>query len=102
MPASPTIVLIHGAFADSASWAAVTGRLLDEGYPVRVPAVPNRGLLGDAEYIRSFVDHIEGPVLLAGHSYGGAVITIVGVAPNVVGLVYVAGYALEQGETLTQ
>jgi pimeloyl-ACP methyl ester carboxylesterase len=102
MPASPTIVLIHGAFADSASWAAVTARLLDEGYTVRVPAVPNRSLLGDAEYIRSFVDHIDGPVLLAGHSYGGAIITIVGVAPNVVGLVYVAGYALEQGETLTQ
>ncbi|MGC0369241.1 alpha/beta fold hydrolase [Microbacterium sp. SLBN-111] len=102
MSASPTIVLIHGAFADSASWAPVTRLLLDEGYTVRVPAVPNRSLLGDAEYIRSVVEHIDGPVILAGHSYGGAVITVAGVAENVVGLVYVSGYALEEGESLGQ
>lgn len=100
MSASPTIVLVHGAFADSASWAPVTRLLLDEGYTVRVPAVPNRSLLGDAEYIRSVVEHIDGPVILAGHSYGGAVITVAGVAENVVGLVYVSGYALEEGESL--
>lgn len=102
MSASPTIVLVHGAFADSASWAPVTRLLLDEGYTVRVPAVPNRSLLGDAEYIRSVVEHIDGPVILAGHSYGGAVITVAGVAENVVGLVYVSGYALEEGESLGQ
>lgn len=102
MSASPTIVLLHGAFADSASWAPVTRLLLDEGYTVRVPAVPNRSLLGDAEYIRSVVEHIDGPVILAGHSYGGAVITVAGVAENVVGLVYVSGYALEEGESLGQ
>lgn len=102
MSESPTIVLIHGAFADSASWAPVTRTLLDQGYTVRVPAVPNRSLLGDAAYIRSVVEHIDGPVLLAGHSYGGAVITVAGVAENVVGLVYVSGYALEEGESLGQ
>lgn len=100
MSASPTIVLVHGAFADSASWAPVTRLLLDAGYTVRVPAVPNRSLLGDAAYIRSVVEHIDGAVILAGHSYGGAVITVAGVAENVVGLVYVSGYALEEGESL--
>ena len=100
MSESPTIVLVHGAFADAASWAPVTRTLLDQGYTVRVPAVPNRSLIGDAAYIRSVVEHIDGPVLLAGHSYGGAVITVAGVADNVVGLVYVSGYALEEGESL--
>lgn len=98
----PTIVLVHGAFADSASYAPVTRILLDQGYAVRVPAVPNRSLLGDAEYIRSVVEQIEGPVLLAGHSYGGAVITVAGAADNVVGLVYISGYALDEGESLGQ
>ncbi len=100
MTTTPTIVLIHGAFADGASWAPVTRRLLDKGHTVLVPPVPNRSLIGDSAYIRSFVEQIEGPVLLAGHSYGGAVITVAGVAENVVGLVYVAGYALEEGESL--
>lgn len=100
--AAPTIVLVHGAFADSASFAPVTRLLLDQGYTVRVPAVPNRSLLGDSEYIRSVIEHIDGPVLLAGHSYGGAVITIAGVAENVVGLVYISGYALDEGESLGQ
>ena len=100
MTEKPTIVLIHGAFADSASWAPVTRQLLDEGYSVLVPPVPNRSLAGDAAYIKSFVEQVKGPVLLAGHSYGGAVITVAGVAENVVGLVYVSGYALDEGESL--
>ncbi|TQS43467.1 alpha/beta fold hydrolase [Cryptosporangium phraense] len=99
---SPTIVLVHGAFADSASWAPVTRLLLDSGYDVRVPPVFNRSLSGDAAYIKRFVEQIDGPVLLAGHSYGGAVITVAGVAENVVGLVYVSGYALAEGESLGQ
>lgn len=97
-----TVVLVHGAFADSASWAPVTRLLLDAGHDVRVPAVPNRGLVGDAAYVRRFVEQLGGPVLLVGHSYGGAVITVAGAAPNVVGLVYVAGYALAEGESLGQ
>jgi pimeloyl-ACP methyl ester carboxylesterase len=95
----PTIVLVHGAFADASSWAPVTLRLLDEGYTVLAPPVFNRSLVADAAYIKDFVEQIEGPVLLAGHSYGGAVITVAGVAENVVGLVYVSGYALDEGET---
>jgi pimeloyl-ACP methyl ester carboxylesterase len=100
MAENPTIVLVHGAFADAASWAPVTQRLLAQGYDVAVPPVPNRSLSGDAAYIRSFVEQIEGPVLLAGHSYGGAVITVAGVAENVVGLVFVSAYALDEGESL--
>ena len=65
----PTVVLVHGAFADSASYAPVTRRLLDAGIPVVVPAVPNRSLLGDCAYIASVVRQIDGPVLLVGHSY---------------------------------
>lgn len=99
---SPTIVLVHGAFADGASWAPVTRELLDAGYEVLVPPVFNRSLSGDAEYIRRFVEQLDRPVLLAGHSYGGAVITVAGVAENVVGLVYVSGYALDEGESLGQ
>ncbi|MFD3747477.1 alpha/beta fold hydrolase [Nocardia sp. NPDC058633] len=99
---SPTIVLVHGAFADASSWAPVTERLLADGYRVLAPPVFNRSLSADAAYITSFVEQIEGPVLLAGHSYGGAVITVAGVADNVVGLVYVSGYALDEGESLGQ
>jgi pimeloyl-ACP methyl ester carboxylesterase len=102
MPQSPTIVLVHGAFADAASWAPVTHRLLDAGHQVLVPPVFNRSLSGDAAYLKSYVEQIDGPVLLAGHSYGGAVITVAGVAENVVGLVYVSGYALDEGESLGQ
>lgn len=99
---SPTIVLVHGAFADAASFAPVTRLLLHAGHTVRVPAVPNRSLLGDSAYIRSVVEQIEGPVLLVGHSYGGAVITVAGAAENVIGLVYLSGYALDEGESLGQ
>ncbi|NAZ74412.1 alpha/beta fold hydrolase [Kineococcus sp. T13] len=99
---TPTVVLVHGAFADAASWAPVTAELLRRGFAVRVPPVANRSLSADAAYVRSFVEQLEGPVLLAGHSYGGAVITVAGVAENVVGLVYVSGYALTEGESLGQ
>jgi pimeloyl-ACP methyl ester carboxylesterase len=99
---SPTVVLVHGAFADAASFAPVTRMLLDRGFRVVVPAVPNRSLLGDSAYIRSVIEEIDGPVLLAGHSYGGAVITVAGAAENVVGLIYISGYALDEGESLGQ
>jgi pimeloyl-ACP methyl ester carboxylesterase len=102
MSNSPTVVLVHGAFADASSWAPVTQRLLAQGYAVAVPPVFNRSLSGDSAYIRSFVEQIEGPVLLAGHSYGGAVITVAGAAENVVGLVFVSAYVLDEGESLSQ
>ncbi|MBM2621654.1 alpha/beta hydrolase [Actinoplanes sp. LDG1-06] len=97
-----TVVLVHGAFADAASFSDVVSELLADGIEVRVPAVPNRSLLGDAAYISSVIRQIEGPVLLVGHSYGGAVITVAGAEENVAGLVYLAGYALEEGESLGQ
>ena len=100
MTSTPTVVLVHGAFADSASFASVVPELLGDGLDVVVPAVPNRSLVGDSAYIASVVRQINGPVLLVGHSYGGAIITVAGVEANVVGLVYLAGYALEEGESL--
>ncbi|MFD7997937.1 alpha/beta fold hydrolase [Streptomyces mirabilis] len=97
---SPTVVLIHGAFADASSFARVIPELIARGLNVVAPAVPNRSLLGDAAYVASIVRQISGPVVLVGHSYGGAVITVAGVEDNVKALVYLAGYALEEGESL--
>jgi pimeloyl-ACP methyl ester carboxylesterase len=94
------VVLVHGAFADASSFARVIPELLADGTKVVAPAVPNRSLSGDAAYIASVVRQISGPVLLVGHSYGGAVITVAGAEENVVGLVYLAGYALDEGESL--
>jgi pimeloyl-ACP methyl ester carboxylesterase len=100
MSDAPTVVLVHGAFADASSFAPVVTELLDDGTRVLAPAVPNRGLAGDAAYIASAVQQIDGPVLLVGHSYGGAVITVAGREENVVGLVYLAAYVLDEGESL--
>jgi pimeloyl-ACP methyl ester carboxylesterase len=99
---TPTVVLVHGAFADASTFARVIPLLLDAGLPVVAPAVPNRSLLGDAAYIASVIRQIPGPVLFVGHSYGGAVITVAGTEDNVRGLVYLAGYALEEGESLAE
>lgn len=99
---APTVVLVHGAFADASSYAPVTRALLDAGIAVLAPAVPNRGLTSDAAYVRAAISAIEGPVLLVGHSYGGAVITLAGDCDNVIGLLYLAGYALTEGESLAQ
>jgi pimeloyl-ACP methyl ester carboxylesterase len=97
----PTIVLVHGAFADGSSWNGVIRRLQHDGFPVIAPANPLRDLAGDSAYIESVLATIDGPVVLVGHSYGGAVITNAGAhAPNVKALVYVAGFALDQGESL--
>lgn len=98
----PTVVLVHGAFADAASWAPVTRELLDRDLSVVVPPVYLRSLAEDAASVRSVVEQIDGPVVLAGHSYGGAVIGVAGEAENVTGLVFVAGYVLEVGESLGQ
>ncbi|GGV94339.1 alpha/beta hydrolase [Streptomyces gelaticus] len=96
----PTVVLVHGAFADASSYAQVIPRLIARGLDVVAPAVPNRSLTGDAAYVASIVRQIPGPVVLVGHSYGGAVITVAGTEDNVKALVYLAGYALEKGESL--
>ena len=99
LSATPTVVLVHGAFADASSWAAVHAQLKDE-YTVLAPPNPLRGVESDAAYTRSVLDQIDGPVVLVGHSYGGAVITLAGTHERVVGLVYVAAYALDEGESL--
>ena len=101
-PASlPTIVLVHGAFADSSGWNAVTSRLSRQGYPVIAFSNPLRGPIADGEYLRQFLTTIEGPVVLVGHSYGGAVITNAATGnPRVKSLVYVAAYAPDQGESV--
>jgi len=79
----PTVVLVHGAFADGTSWEMVIERLQTKGYTVQAPAIALRGVTVDSEYLTSVVKQIDGPVLLVGHSYGGALITNVD-APNVV------------------
>ena len=95
-----TIVLVHGAFAESASWDGVTGRLLAAGHRVIAFANPLRGPASDAALLTDLVRSIDGPVVLVGHSYGGAVMTGVPAdAGAVVALVYVAGFALETGES---
>lgn len=97
----PTVVLVHGAFADAGSWAGVTERLLEADVPVRAIVNPLRGLAGDAAYVASVINQIPGPVLAVGHSYGGAVLTnATAQTTNVVGLVYVAAFAPDEGEAL--
>jgi pimeloyl-ACP methyl ester carboxylesterase len=97
---NPTIVLVHGAFAESASWDGVIDPLRRAGHPVIAAANPLRGLAADAAAVSDLVRTIDGPVVLAGHSYGGAVITNVDAdAGDITGLVYLAGFAPAPGET---
>jgi pimeloyl-ACP methyl ester carboxylesterase len=100
--ADPTIVLVHGAFADASGFRGLYDELLGEDLTILAPPNPLRGLSGgDGEYLKSVIDEIDGPVLLVGHSYGGSVITAAGTADNVVGLVYISGFAPDEGENLT-
>jgi pimeloyl-ACP methyl ester carboxylesterase len=97
---TPTVVLVHGGFADASFWAPVIKELQAHDVPVLAPPNPLRGLAHDADYLASFVNQIDGPVLLVGHSYGGAVISVAGAStPNAVGLVYVAAFVLDEGES---
>ncbi|MFI6294672.1 alpha/beta fold hydrolase [Nonomuraea sp. NPDC050790] len=97
----PTVVLVHGGFADASNWNAVIARLQEKGYPVIAPANPLRGLPVDAPYIASVLKSIEGPIVLVGHSYGGAVITNAAAgADNVKALVYIAAFVPDEGEQL--
>src|ERR671920_1038250 len=96
-----TVVLVHGAFADASGWNDVVEQLQAEGVQVTAPPNPLRGISIDSAYIASFLDQIPGPVLAVAHSYGGAGITNAATnADNVVGLVYVAAFAPDEGETL--
>ena len=96
----PTVVLIHGAFADASGWAGVAAELAGDDVDVIAPPNHLRGVSADAASVMSVLDQLEGPVVLVGHSYGGAVITAAGNHDSVAALVYVAGYALDEGETL--
>src|SRR5258708_22426575 len=97
----PTVVLVHGALADAGSWAPVTERLVAADVPVMAIVNPLRGVKSDAAYVASVINQIPGAVLAVGHSYGGMIITnAVPHTRNVVGLVYVAAFAPDEGETL--
>lgn len=96
----PTVVLVHGAFADSSSWNDVIASLRNDGYPVVAAANPLRGLHADAEYLRTVLDSVNGPIVVAGHSYGGSVMSQAADGhPQVKALVYVASFILEEGES---
>jgi pimeloyl-ACP methyl ester carboxylesterase len=101
--ARPTVVLVHGAFADASGWTDVIARLQAEGVQVTAPANPLRGISIDSAYINSLLDQTPGQVIAVGHSYGGAVITNAATnANNVVGLVYVSAFAPDEGERLSE
>src|SRR5262249_11783376 len=98
---TPTVLLVHGAFSDASVWTEVIAGLQDAGVGVLAPANPLRGLATDAAYLARVIQGIDGPVLLVGHAYGGAVITQAGSAAVIlVGLVYWAAFPLAAGEPL--
>ncbi|GAB2841670.1 alpha/beta hydrolase [Actinocorallia aurea] len=97
--AKPTILLVHGSFADSSGWSGVIERLQKDGYTALAVANPLRGLASDAAYLDSVIDGIDGPVVLVGHSYAGSVITETAPDPDVKSLVYVSAFLPEEGET---
>jgi pimeloyl-ACP methyl ester carboxylesterase len=97
----PSIVLVHGAWADGSSWSAVIERLQADGYRVTAPQFPLTSLADDVARLRHVLALQDGPTVIAGHSYGGQVMTALGTdAPNVVGLVYIAAFAIDAGESL--
>jgi pimeloyl-ACP methyl ester carboxylesterase len=101
MRARPNIVLVHGAWADGSSWSAVVERLQADGYHVTAPQFPLTSLAADVARLRHVLALQGGPTVIGGHSYGGQVMTALGNdAPNVVGLVYIAAFGLDEGESL--
>jgi pimeloyl-ACP methyl ester carboxylesterase len=101
MTTRPNIVLVHGAWADGSSWSRVIERLQADGYRVAAPQFPLTSLADDVARLRQVLDVQEGPTVVAGHSYGGQIITALGAdAPSVAGLVYIAAFGLDEGESL--
>ena len=96
----PNIVLVHGAWADGSCWSGVIERLQADGFNVRAPQFPESSLDADVARLRQVIELQEGPTIVVAHSYGGQIITAGADAPNVVGLVYVAGFALDEGESV--
>lgn len=99
MSSKPTVVLVHGFWGGAAHWSKVIPELARKGFDIRAVELPLTSLADDAERTRKMVAQVNGPVLLVGHSYGGAVITECGDQPNVVGLVYIAAFAPDAGES---
>ena len=101
MNSRPNIVLVHGAWADGSCWSAVIERLQASGYTVTAPQFPESSLADDVTRLRQVLDRQDGPTIVAGHSYGGQIMTALGAdAPNVVGLVYIAAFGLDEGESI--
>ena len=101
MTARPNIVLVHGAWADGSCWSGVIERLQADGYNVTAPQFPESSLAADVARLRQVLDRQDGPTVVTGHSYGGQIMTALGTdAPHVVGLVYIAAFGLDQGETI--
>jgi pimeloyl-ACP methyl ester carboxylesterase len=101
MSTRPNIVLVHGAWADGSSWSEVIERLQADGYHVTAPQFPMGDLAGDVARLREVLQAQDGPTIVAGHSYGGQIMTALGTdAPNVAGLVYIAAFGIDQGESL--
>jgi pimeloyl-ACP methyl ester carboxylesterase len=101
MSEPPNIVLVHGAWADGSSWRAVIEALQTEGYNVTAPQFPETSLADDVARLRHVLQRQPGPTVVAGHSYGGQIMTALGTdAPNAVGLVYIAAFGLDEGESL--
>lgn len=99
----PTVVLVHGAFAESSSWNGVSTRLIEDGYPVIAAANPLRGVKSDSDYVASLLRNIKGPIVLVGHSYGGMVITNAANGnSNIKALVYVAAFTPDTGESAAE
>ncbi|MFJ3666982.1 alpha/beta fold hydrolase [Streptomyces sp. NPDC090106] len=97
----PTVVLVHGAFADASGWNGVASRLIRDGYPVVAPPNPLRGVASDSAYLAGILATLDGPLVLVAHSYGGIVVTNAALGnPNVKALVYVAAFVPDRGETL--
>ena len=95
------VVLVHGAWADGSSWSAIIERLQADGYHVTAPQFPMTALADDVARLRQVLDFQDGPTIVAGHSYGGQIMTALGAdAPNVAGLVYIAAFGLDEGESL--
>src|ERR1700679_1848170 len=95
------IVLVHGAWADGSCWSAVIERLQADGFSVTAPQFPESSLADDVARPRQVLSRQDGPTIVAGHSYGGQIVTALGTdAPNVVGLVYIAAFGLDEGETI--
>src|SRR6202163_2164247 len=93
------VVLVHGAFADGSGWKAVADILKNDGYKVSVAQPPETSYADDQKYTKAAIDAMGGPVVLVGHSYGGSIITEAGNHPNVAALVYIAAFALDEGES---